>query len=195
MTLLLVRHGQTAVNSEGRLQGRVDAPLTELGRAQVERLGSLIAPDNPVLVVTSPLTRARATADAIAGAGGLDTVSVDERLVELHYGDWDGQRISELPDGGFGRWRSDITFAPPGGESIPAMRARVVPCIEELLAYDGTVVAVSHVSPIKAALTWALGVGDEVSWRFHLGVASVSRLALRGDTPVVLSFNETAHLD
>lgn len=195
MTLLLVRHGQTAVNSEGRLQGRADAHLTELGRAQVARLGALIAPDEPRLVVSSPLARARATADAIAEAAGLATVEIDERLVELHYGEWDGQRIADLPDGGFSRWRDDITFAPPGGESIPELRARVVPCIEELLAHDTTVVAVSHVSPIKAAITWALGVGDEVSWRFHLGVASVSRLAQRGDTPIVLSFNETAHLD
>ncbi|HZJ25644.1 MAG TPA: histidine phosphatase family protein [Acidimicrobiia bacterium] len=195
MTLLLVRHGQTAVNSEGRLQGRVDAPLTELGRDQAARLGVLVAPSRPRLVVASPLARARATAEAIAEAAGVATVEIDERLTELHYGDWDGQRIADLPEGTFSRWQADVGFAPPGGESLPALRARVVPCIEELLGTEGVVVAVSHVSPIKAALTWALGVGDEVSWRLHLAVASVSRLALRGDTPIVLSFNETAHLD
>jgi probable phosphoglycerate mutase len=191
--LLLVRHGQTAVNSEGRLQGRIDAPLTDLGREQARRVAAAITPLRPRAVVTSPLRRARDTAAAIAESIGL-AVEVDERLTELHYGEWDGVRIAELPDGAFARWRADVTFAPPGGESIPAVRARVVPCIEELLDREDVTVAVSHVTPIKAAVAWALGAGDDVSWRLHLELASISRLDRRGATPVVHSFGETVHL-
>jgi probable phosphoglycerate mutase len=191
--LLLVRHGQTAVNSQGRLQGRVDAPLTDLGHEQARRLAEVIAPLAPKAVVTSPLLRARDTAAAIARAVGRP-LEVDERLTELHYGDWDGARIADLPDGAFARWREDPDFAPPGGESIPTVRDRVVPCVEDLLDRGGVVVAVSHVTPIKAAVAWALGVNDEVSWRLHLDLASISRIDRRGRTPILLGFGDSAHL-
>jgi probable phosphoglycerate mutase len=171
----------------------VDAPLTDLGREQARRLATVVAPLAPVAVVSSPLLRARDTAAAIADASGHE-VDDDERLTELHYGEWDGVRIAELPDGAFARWRADLEFSPPGGESLPTVRARVVPCVEELLDREGIVVAVSHVSPIKAAVAWALGVGDEVSWRLHLDLASISRLDRRGRSPIVLSFGESDHL-
>jgi broad specificity phosphatase PhoE len=192
--LILVRHGETAVNSEARLQGRVESALTERGQQQAARLATAVAALEPVAVVSSPLRRARETAAAIAVATGLD-IEIDDRLTELHYGDWEGARFSELPSDAFDIWRADPTFAPPGGESLTDLRTRVVPCIEGLLWRGGVVVAVSHVSPIKAAVTWALGVGDEVSWRMHLGLASISRVELRpGGSPVLVSFDETAHL-
>lgn len=191
--LLLVRHGETAVNSAGRLQGRADAALTELGRDQAARLAAAVSRWEPSAVVSSPLRRAHETAAAIADAVGMH-LEIDERLVELHYGDWDGRSFAELPDGAFARWRADPGFAPPGGESLGAVRERVVPCLEELLAHPGVVVAVSHVTPIKAAVTWALDVGDGVAWRMHLGLASITRLELRQGSPCLLSFDETSHL-
>ena len=192
--LILVRHGETAVNSQGRLQGRVETELNERGREQAERLVTAVAELEPVGVVSSPLRRARETAAAIGAATGLD-VEIDERLTELHYGDWEGLRFAELPAGTFDLWRADPTFAPPHGESLADLRIRVVPCIEDLLGRDRPVVAVSHVSPIKAAVTWALGVGDAATWRMHLNLASISRVDRRpGGSPVLVGFNETAHL-
>jgi broad specificity phosphatase PhoE len=191
--LILVRHGETAANSEGRLQGQVETELNDRGRGQAERLATAVAKLEPVAVVSSPLRRARETAAAIGSASGLD-VEIDERLTELHYGDWEGSRFGELPNGAFDAWRADPTFTPPGGESLVDLRARVVPCIEDLLERDRPVVAVSHVSPIKAAITWALGVGEETTWRMHLELASISRIDRRGNTPVLVTFDETAHL-
>ena len=192
--LILVRHGETAVNTEGRLQGQVETALTENGREQARRLAVAVAELEPVAIVSSPLRRARETAGAIGEATGLE-VEVDDRLTELHYGDWEGQRFGDLPGGAFDTWRADPSFAPPGGESLVDLRARVVPCVEELLDRSRPVVAVSHVSPIKAAVTWALGVGEDVTWRMHLNVASICRVDRRPrGAPVLESFNETAHL-
>lgn len=194
MVLILVRHGETAVNSQGRLQGRVETELNERGHEQAERLAVAVAKLEPVAVVTSPLRRTRETAAAIGRATGLH-VEIDERLTELHYGDWEGSRFAELPEGAFDAWRADPTFTPPGGESLVDLRARVVPCIEDLLERERPIVVVSHVSPIKAAVTWALGVGDGTTWRMHLELASISRIGRRANTPVLLTFDETAHLN
>jgi len=193
--LILVRHGETAVNTQGRLQGRIETALTERGRDQATRLAAAVAALEPVAVVSSPLRRARETAAAIGAATGL-VVEIDERLTELDYGTWEGWRFSDLPDGTFDAWRADPTFAPPRGESLVDLRTRVVPCIEELLDRERPVVAVSHVSPIKAAVTWALGIGDAATWRMHLNVASISRVDRRatGGPPVLAGFNETTHL-
>lgn len=191
--LILVRHGETAVNAEGRLQGRVETELTGRGREQAARVASAIARTGAARLVTSPLRRAVETAEAIAAVTGL-AIEVDDRLAELHYGDWEGSRFEELPAGAFARWRADPSFAPPGGESLVAVRARVVPAVEELLGGAEPVVAVTHVSPIKAAVVWTLGAGDEVTWRMHLHVASITRVDRRAGAPVLVGFNDTAHL-
>ena len=93
--LILVRHGRTAVNAGGRLQGRVDAVLDDVGREQARITGEhLRARFGELTVVSSPLVRALDTARAIA-----TDVTVDGRFVELDYGDWDGLRLDELPAG------------------------------------------------------------------------------------------------
>jgi broad specificity phosphatase PhoE len=191
--IVLARHGQTDVNRAGRLQGRVDRPLTPLGRAQADALGAALVVDRPELVFTSPLQRARQTADAIAARCGAP-VEVDERLVELDYGDWDGRLIADIAEADWVRWYQDPTFAPPGGESLGAVRARMAEFCEEHQAHARPIVAVSHVSPIKAAVAWALGVPDEATWRLRLGVASLTRISVGPAGPVLATFNETAHL-
>jgi probable phosphoglycerate mutase len=184
------RHGETAPNRAGLLLGRSDPPLTETGARQVDALAARLASEPVRAVLTSPLQRARTTAEAIAAATG-SPIEVDERLVEIHYGEWDGLPFSELPADLVERWRRDPTVAPPGGESLVDVEARMGIVTEELLtrAGDGVVVAVSHVSPIKAAVSWALGAGPELAWRMRLDVASVTRI---GPGPTLLSFNERA---
>jgi broad specificity phosphatase PhoE len=85
---------------------------------------------------------------------------------------------------------------PPGGESIEAMAERVVAACEELVAAaeEEDIVVVSHVSPIKAAVTWVLGVSTETGWRTHLDAASITRVVCGSHGPVLRSFNETGHL-
>jgi len=189
--LILVRHGQTQVNAEGRLQGRFDAPLTDLGRRQAAALADAMALADGARVVSSPLARARETA-----AGFGLPVEVDERWVEMDYGEYDERPFAEVPVEVWQRWRTDASYAPPGGESIAEVGARVRAACEQLLpeAAERDVVVVSHVSPIKAAVTWALGVGDEAVWRMFLEVASVCRIAAGPGGPMLRSFNECSHL-
>lgn len=187
--LVLVRHGQTQVNAEGRLQGRLDVPLTDLGRRQAAALATAVA--TPGRVVSSPLQRARETA-AVFGVA----VDVDDRWVEMDYGEYDGRPFGEVPVELWKRWRTDPSYCPPGGESLAAVGARVRAACADLTAEaaEHDVVVVSHVSPIKAAVAWALGVGDEAVWRMFLEVASVCRVAMGPTGPMLRSFNECAHL-
>ncbi|HVM10113.1 MAG TPA: histidine phosphatase family protein [Acidimicrobiales bacterium] len=192
--LILVRHGQTEVNAGGRLQGRIDARLTELGRRQAQAAAASVAAavgGRTPLVVSSPLVRAVETASFISP----DHI-VDERWIELDYGELDGKPLAEVPPELWARWRSDPAFAPPGGESLLALGRRVRESCEELRvrAIDDDVVVVSHVSPIKAAAAWALGVGDEVSWRMFLDVAAITRLRVTESSASLVSWNERSHL-
>ena len=85
----------------------------------------------------------------------------------------------------------------PGGESLVELGVRVREACVHWSSVEGpagAVVLVSHVSPVKAATAWALGVGDEIAWRSHLDNASISQVLWRGDRPVLSLFNDTAHL-
>ncbi|HEV7888876.1 MAG TPA: histidine phosphatase family protein [Acidimicrobiales bacterium] len=188
--LILVRHGQTSLNAAGRLVGRLDPPLTDLGRRQAMALSAAVAGAHRV--VASPLARAFDTAALL----GLGEVEVDERWIELDYGDFDGVAFGDVPADVWRQWRADSAFAPPGGESLDDVGARVAGACRELLveAAEHDVVVVSHVSPIKAAAAWALQVEQSVAFRMHLENASITRLGVGPAGPVLRSFNETAHL-
>jgi probable phosphoglycerate mutase len=185
--ITFVRHGETPPNRAGLLLGRSDAVLTDRGRTQAERLSKLFAGWGVERVLTSPLRRARDTAASIAAACDRE-VEVDERLIEIDYGDWEGSPFGDLDPALVARWRGDGSFAPPGGESLATVAERVASFCDETLD-DRVVVAVSHVSPIKAAVTWTLRVRPELAWRMRLDVASITRV---GAGPVLLSFNESA---
>lgn len=188
--LILVRHGRTAANAAGLLQGRRDNPLDPVGEDQAAAIArALGAVDR---VITSPLLRARSTAAAISA-----DVVVDDRWVELDYGTFDGKAQGDLAADVWDHWRADPEYAPPGGESLAGLDRRVTAALDEL-AHDAQhrdVVVVSHVSPIKAAIAWAVGSSVGVmSWRCRLDVASICRIAVTPRGPVMVSFNETAHL-
>ena len=186
MTLFLVRHGRTAANAGGLLLGRADPHLDELGRAQAAALATLV--EAPARVVSSPLQRCRETAAAFGAP-----VEVDERWIELDYGDWDQQPIASIGSDAWAAWRADLDFRPPGGETLRELGERVRAACVDLSedAAGGDVVVVTHVSPLKAAIAWALQVGDDISWRLHVTPASVTRVGIRPTGPVLLTFNET----
>jgi broad specificity phosphatase PhoE len=182
--LLLVRHGQTAPNADGLLLGRADPPLTDLGRLQARSLAAALP--RPARVISSPLERARRTAEAF----GVP-VEIDERWTELDYGELDGRPASALADDRRACGTVDVSYAPPGGESLAALGARVRAACTELVdaATTSVVVVVTHVSPIKAAVAWALGVPDTIAWRMYVEDASVSRIDIGPAGPVVRWFN------
>jgi broad specificity phosphatase PhoE len=192
--LIIVRHGRTEANAGGRLLGRLDLPLDAVGERQAARLaGSLLATTTRIdRIVSSPLQRTRQTASQL----GLP-VEVDDRFVEVDYGEYDGMPLADIPPDLWARWRGDPDFAPPGGESLAALQVRVAAALDDLAdaAREQTIVVVTHVSPIKAAVAWALGVGDEVTWRLFVQPASITRIIVRDRGPVLQSFNETSHLE
>jgi broad specificity phosphatase PhoE len=189
----LVRHGETAANRDHLALGRADPVLTDRGRAQAARLAAQLVATGAGRVVSSPLLRARETAALIADT--LDVaVEIDYRLVELDYGEWDERSFSEFPPEDLARWRSDAAFAPPGGESLVVLGDRVASFCAEHIAGDD-VIAVSHVSPIKAGVLWAMNADPLLAWRMHLDVASISRIGAPNGSPCLLGFNATSHLD
>jgi broad specificity phosphatase PhoE len=196
--IVFARHGQTAPNRDGLVLGRADPELTDEGRRQAELLAAALAEETVAQILTSPLRRARQTAEAIGAACGVP-VAVDERLVEIDWGTWEGRPAGSLAVADVDRWRKDSAErceadpVAPEGESLESLSRRVESfCLDTL--DEGLVVAVSHVSPIKAATAWALGVDGTVAWRMFLGLASITRVGRGRTSPVLLSFNETGHL-
>lgn len=187
--IILVRHGRTAANAGGLLLGHLDVPLDDEGRAQAAAVAATVP--SPDLVISSPLERTRATAEAF----GLP-VEVDAAWIELDYGEWDGRPLTEVPADAWAAWRADDDFAPPGGESLGRLSARVHDALDDLVdRLDGRrAVVVSHVSPVKAAVGWALDLGPAVAWRTFVAPGSITRLGLGPVGPVLRAFNETAHL-
>lgn len=177
--LLLLRHGQTELSVQRRYSGRGNPPLTELGREQAARAAKMLAAKGDITaVLSSPLSRARDTAEAAATA--LDApLTVLDGLIETDFGDWEGltfleaaQRDPEL----HARWLGDPSLPAPGGESFDAVRERVDTVRRDLVSrYPGAnLVLVSHVTPIKTLLQLALGVGPSLLYRLHLDLASLS---------------------
>ncbi len=191
--LILVRHGRTAANREGRLQGRIDLPLDEVGERQAAAVADRIASEVHVdRVIASPLQRAQQTAAAFG-----KPVETDDRWIELSYGVYEGVPHADVPSEVWNRWFTDHDFVPEHGESLSTLDSRVRAACDELIAAarDEHVVVVSHVSPMKSAVAWSLGVDIGISWRCHLDHASICRVAVRGDRPVLQSFNETVAID
>ncbi|MEY2581842.1 MAG: ribonuclease / adenosylcobalamin/alpha-ribazole phosphatase [Ilumatobacteraceae bacterium] len=184
--LVLVRHGRTAANAARKLQGHIDLPLDEVGLEQVTEVAEWLG--RPDRIISSPLVRARQTAEAFHMP-----YEVDDRWIELDYGDLDGVPVDEVDAEVWARWRVDPMYRVGGGESLHAMGERAVAAAQELMeeARNSTVVVTTHVSPIKAVVSWALGVDLTVGWRCHLDQASVCRILFGPQGPVLFGFNET----
>ncbi|MCP5026608.1 MAG: histidine phosphatase family protein [Actinomycetia bacterium] len=191
--LIVARHGRTESNARGLLLGRADPDLDTTGQQQAQLLATSL--DHVDRIVTSPLARTRQTAQAMADVFGI-SVDVDDRWIELDYGEWDEQPVSGISATTWAQWRADPHFRPPGGETLAELGERVRQAATDLMedAAERTVVVVSHVSPIKAAVAWALGVGDEVTWRLFVEQASQTMVATDRGQPRLVRFNDVSHL-
>jgi broad specificity phosphatase PhoE len=194
--IVFVRHGQTDANHRGLLLGHADPSLSDVGHAQAAQLAVRLGEERaPIAVVSSPLQRTMQTAAVVARAFGLE-VEPEPSLIELDYGEWDERPFAEVPRDVWLSWQQDCDFTPPGGESLRSVQERVSACTSALLDRSdaGSIVAVSHVSPIKAAAIWALGLQDrpELAWRLRLDVASITRVIRGLHGPVLSGFNQPA---
>ena len=196
--MLLVRHGHTPTTGKvlpGRAKG---LHLSDKGRQQAaavsERLAALPHLD---AVFCSPLERTRETAAPIAAARGLRP-KLEKGLLEADIGEWTGQELKsvrKLPE-----WKAvqqhPSQFRFPGGESFLQLQERTVATLERLRAEHpgGTIVAVSHADPIKAALVHALGAHLDMFQRVSVSTCSVTAIAYADGTPNVLTVNSTGAL-
>jgi probable phosphoglycerate mutase len=193
--LILVRHGRTAANREHRFVGRLDPTLDEIGRAQAASVASLLGA--VAALRTSPLRRAVETAGLLGT--GLDPV-VDPRFIELDFGDLEGTLVTDVDPAVWQRHLTDAAAVLPNGESIGMVADRVSGALEELFSSpgegarreDGDVVIVTHMTPVKVAVAWALRVDPIASVRMRLANASVTRIAFGPTGPVLASYNEQA---
>jgi broad specificity phosphatase PhoE len=192
VVIVLIRHGQTTTNAANLLVGRSDPALTELGERQARALAPLLV--DVVEVWSSPLRRARTTA---ALAMPHVEVRVVDAFIEVDYGHLDGQPLSVVTLDEWHRFETDHTSALGDGESLASVDQRVHAVLDELFADresllhdpDRHLAIVSHVSPIKSAMAWALGVPGSVAWRTRLDNGSLTTLATRRHTPSLIHFN------
>jgi ribonuclease H / adenosylcobalamin/alpha-ribazole phosphatase len=199
--LLLVRHGETLANREFRYIGMRDDELSEQGRMQADALAEALAILPVAVVYSSPRRRAYDTAAPIAARHHLDVQLLPE-LMENSFGDWEGMSRAEVlarsPEDEqlLRAWEANPEIAPPGGESFAAVRKRVVGVVERLAQVhpDQTVVLVSHVGPIKALLSVALGAPLTSLFQIFLDPATISVVDWRQPRPIVRLLNSHTHL-
>ena len=201
-SLLLLRHGETPLSVDRRFSGLGDDPeLTPKGLAQAEAAARRLSGDPYRLdaIVSSPLRRARQTAEAVAARTGL-SVEVDDELRETDFGAWEGHTFTEVQrrwPAELSAWLADPDVAPPGGESFAAVAERVERAQRRLTdTYEGrTVLVVSHVSPIKTLLRLALLAPPAALFRIHLDLACLSLVEHYADEQTVVKYvNDTSHL-
>lgn len=163
--LILWRHGQTAHNASGRLQGQLDVELNDIGRDQARLAAPAVAALAPDLLVCSDLRRAADTAAAFTAVTGM-AARVDKRLRETDVGQWMGMSGAEVEadwPGALDRWRADPAYAPPGGETRLEVAARAVELVSELdLSTDGTALLCAHGGLITGLIGRLLGLPVEI---------------------------------
>lgn len=145
--LLLVRHGQSTWNVEGRWQGQADPPLSPLGEAQAREAAEHLRDVAFDGVAASDLQRARRTAELLAGALGLGAIALDEGLRERDVGEWSGLTRADIDARWPGRlqaWRERRVDRPPGGEVDDAFAARILAAVARVAAPGGTRLVVTH---------------------------------------------------
>lgn len=154
MTIIYaVRHGETPWNVEGRYQGQLDPPLTRRGQEQAEATARALAPLGIEAIYSSDLRRAMQTAKALARLTGLP-IHLEPRLREIHQGEWQGVLVDEIrrrwPEEFEGWQRDPWHHHPPGGETLQALRERVLEAIQDIVRRhpDGRVAVFTHKLPI-----------------------------------------------
>ncbi len=196
--VLLVRHGQTpttGVKLPGRAKG---LHLSDVGRGQAEDVATrLVSVAKIDAIYSSPLERARETAGPLARQRSM-AVRIERGLFECDFGDWTGSDLKDLyklPEWStVQRYPSGFRF--PNGESFIEMQTRIVTAIARLVALHpgGTIIAVSHADPIKAAVADALGTHLDLFQRISISTCSVTAIAYGPTGPSVLTVNETGDL-
>lgn len=210
-TLVLVRHGRTALTESHKISGGDgdDPELSAAGIGDAAAAASVIQQLGrdgrwkhipPVTaVVASPMNRTRQTAEIIAAPLGI-AVALNENLREIGFGDWDGltnEQVAEETPEALAAWQGSYTVAPPNGESLEDFDQRINRGRQQIVKeFSGkTVVVVAHVMPVRGFIKWALDAGESAYWRPQVAPCSITIIRVWGDSAAeVLATNITAHL-
>ena len=198
--IIAIRHGETTWNVDTRIQGHLDIPLNRTGRMQAERMAQALA-DSPITAIyASDLTRALETAQYLGRALNIEVIK-EEGLRERGFGDFQGKTFAEieklLPDQSR-RWRKrDPEFAPTGGESLLALRSRVVEAAERLAAdHAGELIAmVGHGGVMDVLYRAATRLDIQAPRTWALGNAAINRLLWTPEGFTLVGWADTQHLD
>jgi len=201
MRLLLVRHGETPWNAEGRYQGQTDIPLSPVGEEQARKLGARLAGVPITRAVASPLARARRTAECALGESRAGMLAIDPGLSEIAHGTWEGKLAHEIEssDGErFAAWRgTPHTVLMPGGESLEHVIDRAWPALERACAGLGdgdTVLLVAHDAVNRVLLCRILGIPLAKLWGFRQAPTTLNLLEGRDvDSLEVVRLNDCSH--
>lgn len=198
LSLFLLRHGETSWNRESRYQGCKDIPLSQTGVVQAEEAARALAGRPLAAVYSSPLSRARQTAEAIAAPHGL-RARADAAFREICHGRWEGLTTDEVrasfPDL-YAQWRrAPETVTMPDGESILEVKKRVLEGLASLRAsHDGEhICLVAHGAPVRLLILEALGMPPERLWAFVCPPAGLSEIEFNSDGAILRRLNALSH--
>jgi probable phosphoglycerate mutase len=199
--ITLIRHGETTWNADRRVQGQLEAPLSERGRKQAEALALRLRDEKFDALYSSDLSRAYDTALKICSASIANAgvrIEIDERLRERHYGVFQGLTWAEIKSrfpGDYERYRSlfpGITI--PGGESMEDFAERVLRALGEIASKWDHAVVVAHGGLVDMAYRKAKGIADGAPREFPLPNASINRFRFDGSWRVE-AFGDIEHLE
>ena len=203
MNILLARHGETPWNAEGRYQGQVDIPLSEVGISQATALGQRLHALRIDRAVASPLARATRTAQLALGESRAAQLTFDEGLMEIGHGDWEGLLASEIDARDPQRlraWRDapdTVQMPGVGGESLQQVFDRAWPAFARAcagLSHDDTLLVVAHDAVNRVLLCKVLGIPLARLWTFRQAPTTLN--LLQGDsvdTLDVVRLNDCSH--
>lgn len=197
--LFLVRHGETDWNVKQRFQGQSDVPLNATGRAQAMAIAQRLSGEQIDAIYASDLSRAWDTAAAIAKTRALK-IRPEPNLREGNFGEWEGATYDEIqtrdPEA-VKAWHEDLsTFAPPGGETINQLTARVKKTYQQITTEheDQTVLLAAHGGSLQMLIANLLGLPPKAFWQFNLDHCSLSRISVYDTGAIINLLNDTNHI-
>lgn len=197
----LVRHGESIANTQGIYQGQTyDTCLSELGKKQVEALGEFLAKEPIERIISSPLTRTRETADAIAKRHDGICVEIDPTIIETNHGEWEGKSVHVIKKQWpreYRIWQVEPSKAEfPGGETYADTRARVFQWWKQIMpTIRGATVIVTHDNIVRALLVDLLGMQPDLLWSLELQPAAITAVKVDGRNVKVKTVNNTNYLE
>ena len=199
-TLLLVRHGETEWNAEGRIQGHTDIGLSEIGTEQARSLEARLAGLNIDAAYSSDLKRTSETAKLALGERDV-ILNETPMLREYNKGAFEGMTLAEIkaqfPEEYPRYLEKDLDYAPEGGETARDVSARMAGIIGRIKSdhLNETVLVVSHGGVLRAAMVSLLGMPLEGNWSFVFGNCGLTTVDTFADNAVLRHFNDTSHLN